>query len=437
MIDTMSPQGQRTPRPMLAPRALDIDVDDDVLARRSPRLRHVLRIRRISGRPAIYLLASLIVALLAASSTPTPLYAIYQERWGFSPITTTVVFGVYALAVLTSLLTLGKLSDHVGRRPVLLAALAAQALSIVVFTTADGVPSLLAARVIQGLSTGAALGAIGAGMLDIDRERGTFANAVSPGMGTASGAIVSAFFVRYLPAPTHLVYLVLLGIFALQALGVALMRETVTPKRGALASLVPEIKLPRNVRGSVLVAAPVLFAAWALAGLYGALGTSLVQALTGSSELILGAATLTVLAGVAVVTVIVLRKTAAQRVMLAGILSLILGVGVTLAAIDLRSIALFFIGTTIAGVGFGAGFQGGIRTVIPLAAPHERSGVLSVLYTVSYLGFGLPAVIAGVLVVHGGGLIDTAYEYGAAVVVLAVLALGGLLRTRRAVTEPA
>ncbi len=138
---------------------------------------------RVTGRPALYLLASLIVALLAASAAPTPLYAIYQARWHFTPITTTVVFGVYAVAVLASLLTLGKLSDHIGRRPVLLSALAVQAASLLVFATAGGVPELLIARVVQGLATGAALGAIGAGLLDVDRERGTFANAVAPGMG--------------------------------------------------------------------------------------------------------------------------------------------------------------------------------------------------------------------------------------------------------------
>src|SRR4029078_3387381 len=141
-----------------------------------------------SGRPAVFVLASLIVALLASSAAPTPLYAIYQAQWHFTPITTTVVFGVYALAVLASLLTLGKLSDHVGRRPVLLTALAVHAGPLVVFRTASGAPELLGARVVQGLSTGAALGAIGAAMLDMDRELGTFANEVGPGVGRANGA---------------------------------------------------------------------------------------------------------------------------------------------------------------------------------------------------------------------------------------------------------
>lgn len=392
------------------------------------------RIPRITGRPALVLLSSLIVSLLAASSAPTPLYALYQGRWGFSPITTTVVFGVYALAVLASLLTLGRLSDHLGRRPVLLAALTVQGASMIVFATADGVPSLLAARVIQGLSTGAALGAIGAGLLDVDRERGTFANAVSPGVGTATGALLSALLVRFLPAPTHLVYLALLGVILLQALGVAALRETATPSRGAVASLVPEIRLPRQLRGPILVAAPVLLAVWALAGLYGALGPALVHVLTGSSAVVLGAASLTVLTAAAVAAIITLRSAAAQTVMATGAVALITGVALTLLSLDIRSTALFFVGTTISGIGFGSGFQGGIRTVVPFATAHERAGVLSLLYTISYLGMGLPAVIAGVLVVHGGGLIDTAYEYGAALITLTALALAGLLRPRRART---
>src|ERR1700743_3199470 len=101
---------------------------------------------RLSGRAAVFVLASLIVALLASSAAPTPLYAIYQAQWHFTPITTTVVFGVYALAVLASLLTLGKLSDHVGRRPVLLTALAVHAGSLVTFAPPARGPGPLGGR---------------------------------------------------------------------------------------------------------------------------------------------------------------------------------------------------------------------------------------------------------------------------------------------------
>src|SRR5215475_2015890 len=296
--------------------------------------------RQLSGRSAVFVLASLIVALLASSAAPTPLYAIYQAQWHFTPITTTIVFGVYAVAVLVALLTVGKLSDHVGRRPVLLTALAVHASSLVIFATASGVPELLAARVVQGLSTGAALGAIGAAMLDMDRELGTFANAVAPGMGSASGAILSALAVRFLPDPTHLIYLALIGVLALQATLIAAIRVTVTRAPGALASLRPEITLPRALRAPVLTAVPVLFAVWALAGLYGALGPALVHVLTGSDDVVLGGLSLFVLAGSAVVATILLRRTAARTVMLFGIGALVAGVGITLAALSAGSAAL-------------------------------------------------------------------------------------------------
>jgi hypothetical protein len=65
---------------------------------------------------------------------------------------------------------------------------------------------------------------------------------------------------------------------------------------------------------------------------------------------------------------------------------------------------------------------------VPLAHPHERAGVLSVLYVISYLAMGVPAVAAGFLVVDAGGLLPTIREYGIAVMVLAALAVFGLVR---------
>lgn len=429
----LAPATVKVAGPAAPASATAIDLPDDPFA--SPAARRQGgrrgRLTRLSGTPALVLLASLIVSLLSASSAPTPLYAIYQQRWGFSPITTTIVFGVYALAVLASLLTLGRLSDYVGRRPVLLAALAVQVAALVVFATAGGVGELLIARVIQGLATGAALGAIGAALLDVDKERGAFANALSPGLGTGTGALLSALFVRYLPAPTHLVYLALIGIIAIQAVGVWLLRETVTRTRVPAAALTPEVKLPRSVRGLVLAASPVLFAVWALAGLYAALGPAIVHALTGSSSVVLGAASLTLLTVTAVGSTYLLRHAPARTVMLTGIAALVVGVAITLVALGTGSAALFFAGTAVSGIGFGSGFQGGIRTVIPAAAPHERAGVLSLLFTVSYLGLGVPAVAAGFLAVHGAGLTGAARDYGAALIVLAALAFAALSRTRR------
>jgi hypothetical protein len=140
------------------------------------------------------------------------------------------------------------------------------------------------------------------------------------------------------------------------------------------------------------------------------------------------------LAGAGGVTVLLLHGSAPRAVMLFGTVALFVGVGITLLAITGTSTAVFFVGTAVAGVGFGAGFQGALRTVIPLAAPHERAGLLSTVYVVCYLAMGLPAVVGGFLVVHGGGVLSTGREYGAAVMLLAALALLGLTLTRPAPT---
>ncbi|MEI9947865.1 MAG: MFS transporter [Pseudomonadota bacterium] len=380
------------------------------------------RAGRLSKSATFLLLASMAVSFLAGSIAPTPLYALYQAAWGFTPITTTVVFGVYALAVLASLLVVGSVSDHVGRRPVLLGTLAVQGIAMLVFATAGGVSALLVARVLQGLSTGAALGALGAGMLDLDRARGTVANSVAPMLGTATGGFVSGLMVQFLPAPTHLVYLAMFGVFALQGIGVLMMAETSAPLPGALASLRPQLRLPVSLRPPVLLAAPLLIASWALAGFYGSLGPALVRTLVGAKSPLLGGLAILAFAGTGALTVLLLHARDARRMTILGASALAAGVALTLLALTLSSAGTFFLGTALAGAGFGAGFQGAIRTVVPLAATHERAGVLSVLFLISYLAMGLPAVAAGLRVVLGRGLVNTAWEYGLVVIVLALLA---------------
>jgi hypothetical protein len=256
------------------------------------------------------------------------------------------------------------------------------------------------------------------------------ANATAPGLGTASGALLSAFAVQWLPAPTQLVYIVLAAVLIVQAFGVALMPETSPKAPGAWRSLIPQLALPAQIRRPLLAAAPVLFAVWALAGFYGSLGPALIDHLVGSASVVDAGLGLGILAGVASLTTYVLRATPAPRVMLIGTTTLIAGVGAVLLSLWAASSPSFFAGTALAGVGFGAGFQGGIRLVAPLAHPDQRAGVLSVLYTVSYVGLGVPAVAAGFAVAKRGGLVTTSYEYGFAVIVLAAFATVNLIRLR-------
>jgi len=385
---------------------------------------------RLGPTATFYLLASIILFFLAGSSAPTPLYAVYQAAWGFSPITITVVFGIYAVAVLAMLLVVGSLSDHVGRRPVLLVSTLVQAATMIVFATANGVPALIVARVMQGLATGAAAGAVGAGMIDLDRVRGTTANSIAPLLGTATGALLAGVLVQYLPAPTVLVYAVLAGVYVVQFVGVLGMRETVTRRPGALASLRPHLRVPARLHSAMWIAMPALVAAWALAGFYGSLGPLLVRRLLASQSVMLGGLALFVLAASGAAAVYLMRERTARSMLAIGTTALAGGVALTLAAIPTGSALAFFSGAVIAGAGFGGTFQGAIRMVVPQAEPHERAGVLSIVYIIAYLAMGVPAVLGGIRAVHGGGVLTTAREYGISVMVLALSALAGVLLQR-------
>lgn len=384
--------------------------------------------RRLGSRAAFALLASAALTLLASSSVPTPLYATYQARWGFSDLTVTVIFGVYAVAVLASLLVFGSLSDHVGRRPLLLAGLGMQVPVMLLFAVAGNLDVLLAARVLQGLATGAALGAIGAGLVDLHPTRGPVANTSALMAGTASGSLLAALFVALLPAPTELVYLFMSGVFLLQAIGVVMTTETSARIPGARQALAPKLALPSEVRGVLLVAAPILVAVWTLGGFYASLGPSLAQLVAGDRSMILGGAALFLLAGSGSLAVLCFHQLEARRLALAGALAIILGSALLLLGVANRSLLLFTLGIFPAGAGFGAGFQGGLRTIVTKAEPHQRAGVISLVYVISYLSLGLPAILAGTLVVNSS-LSQVAEELGAAVIALAALTAAGLAWT--------
>ena len=182
----------------------------------------------------------------------------------------------------------------------------------------------------------------------------------------------------------------------------------------------------------------MLIASWALAGFYLSLGPVLVRRIVGSRSLLLGGLAVLAMAGSGAVAVLVARERSARALMTsAGAAALVAGVGATLAAVGPRRAGAVFWWDDLVGDGLRDGFQGAIRTVLPLAAAHERAGVLSVLYVVSYLAMGLPAIAGGVGVVYGGGLVRTAVVYGVAVMGLAgvVVAAGWRGARKRQLTN--
>src|SRR4051812_5633576 len=251
-----------------------------------------VHLRRLHRPAAFWSVAVLLVLMLAASGVPSPLYRVYQEEFGFSSGVLTTIFGIYALALLVSLLVVGALSDHVGRRPVLVAAFLLEAVAIVVFLMSDGGGWLLAARVVQGLATGALTSALGAALLDLqkpERPLGALINSASPGLGLSLGAVGAGLLVQFVPSPTDWVFGVLTVVFVLASAGtLALLPETSPRLPGALPSLRPQVHIPPAHRRPFVVALPILLANWALGGLYASLGPSLLVDVFGIDKHLAG-----------------------------------------------------------------------------------------------------------------------------------------------------
>lgn len=382
-----------------------------------------------------WLVALALFTIMAAASAPSPLYVVYQARWGFSTLTLTVVFAIYVLALLVALITVGRLSDHLGRRPVLLTALVVEAVGMAVFLAADGTGDLLLARTIQGLATGAATGTISAALVDLlppGRARlGAILNSAAPLAGLALGALASGLLVQYVAAPASVVFGVLTIAFVLLAALVLVLPETIERRPGALAALRPRLGVPRTARATFVATSPVLLATWAMGGLYLSLGASLTSGVLGVQNHVVAGLVVTVLAGAGAVAGVVASDRDPARVMVVGAGLLALGAAGSLIALVDGSTVGFFLGSAVAGLGFGSGFLGALRTLAPLAAPDERGGLFGAIYVVSYLGFSVPAVIAGLLVPRLG-LRETAVGYGLVVVALALtVVVPRALRARR------
>lgn len=375
--------------------------------------------------------SALFCLFLLAAGAPSPLYGLYAERWHFSTIMLTVVFGVYALSLLVALVVFGDLSDAVGRRPVLFAASAILVAALGLFIAADGVAWMILARLLQGFATGLLTAAASASMLDLAPERrpgfAALVSVVTAMGGQATGALASGALVQYAPQPTRLVFAALIvTVLVLVALAYRVVPETVAPRRRFVARVRVGVAPP--VRSAFLAATPCLVATWALSSLYLSLGSSIVMSLDGSANRLVGVTALALLLGTATVSAIVARARGARTRMLGGCAVLAAGAVLTVFALATRDATVFYLSTFVAGLGFGTAFSGALQTLTGLAGPDDRAALVAAIYVVAYLSFSVPAVIVGVVSTFAG-LIPTATIFSAAV---AVLAFTAFVATRRA-----
>ena len=343
---------------------------------------------------------------------------------------------MYAAGALTALLTTGRLSDHLGRRVVVKMALFIQAAGMLAFIVADGVGWLYSGRVLQGVGTGIATGAISAWLVDLqppdNPKRGSLVAGIALLAGLGGGALGSGLLVQYAPNPLDLVFWVLLVVYFFAFVAMPFVPDVAPRSLGWLRSMRPQVGVPSTARSQVAASAPSLIAMWALAALYLSLGPSLVNSLTQTDNRALVVLVIVALMAAAAVTSALFAGMQPRRLVITGSLALILGVGISLTAILERSSAGLFVGSAIAGVGLGPAFSGVMRTIGPLAPPEKRGALFAALYIIVYVSISVPAIAAGVGASRFG-LRHTTYVFGIVVMVLA--AITTLAVSRREVTH--
>ncbi|MBT1610515.1 MULTISPECIES: MFS transporter [Curtobacterium] len=379
--------------------------------------------RSVAG---FWILAAMLLVSVASSAVPSPIYPVYAAEWHLTPLMLTGVFAIYVAGLLASLLIAGRLSDHVGRKPVLVVGGLGVALSLGLFAAADGVVALIVDRIVQGVSVGLLIGALGAALIDNSLERHpTMAgvlNGVIPPIALATGALSSGALVQWGPAPEQLVYLLFGALLVLLVLALSVVPEQVERRPGALRSLRPTISVPRSSRRLFRGVAGSLVASWALGGMFLSLVPSALGAVFGITNHFAAGALIAVVTGVGALTGLAIQRMDTRRAVLLGLVALVLGPIITVSFVFAHSLPGMVVGSAVAGVGFGAGFQAPLRMLLATAAPTHRAGLLSTIYVVSYLAFGVPSVIGGLLE-PSIGLVPVIAGYGGFIVLAAVVAL--------------
>ena len=263
------------------------------------------RSRGLSRTTSFWVIGGLYALFLMASTAPSPMYSLYQQRWGFSNTVLTEVFAIYSVAILGSLLLVGSLSDHVGRRPVLLVSLVVQLAAVLVLAFAPGTAWLFVGRTLQGIATGAATGAFSGALLDFQRPgstRGSLVNGIAASLGLSGGSLLAGLLVQFAPGPTLTSYLVLAAAFVVAIPLVALMPEPVVDRRPVSEALRPKrpvVPAGHGVRFALL--ATTLTASWTVGGMFMSLAPSVARGMVSTMPNLIGGLPIAVVAGVGAV----------------------------------------------------------------------------------------------------------------------------------------
>ena len=376
-------------------------------------------------------IAAIFSLFFLAAGAPTPLLGLRQQQWGFSSGLLTIAFSAYAVTLLLALVVGGSLSDHVGRRPILLAALALETVSMVAFLAAPSISWLVAARVVQGLATGLGTSAFSAAISEhapVHLKKlagGLSAASVAGGLGL--GALLTGAAIELTESANTIVFAALTGLMLVAMAFVVLTPETASRRPGARRSLRPSVTVPAAAKREFRASIPVHVAGWMFPAFFLGLSPAVLRLHFHLAGGLVTGFTAFVGPFAAAAAGFAFARVEPRRSSFIGLLLIAVGMLVVFAGVAVTVLPLVWVGALLGGAGFGGTFGAQVRLIAPHAEAHERASLFSAVYAVAYLAFGVPVVVAGQLASRWG-LLPT-FDFYAGVVV--VLALAGVAAQAR------
>jgi hypothetical protein len=401
----------------------------------APPVRPAFRLRHGAG---FWVIAAAFLTVMAFSTLPTPLYALYQQRDGFATFLITVIFAAYGIGVMASLYLAGHISDWLGRRRIILIALVVEIAAAVVFLLWPEVPGLIVARLVNGVGVGMLTATATVHLSELravarpeegPATSGTVASVVNIG-GLALGALVSGVLAQFVVAPLVVPYVVFLVLLVGAAIAVAFVPETVERLEERPAYRPQRVSLPGASRSTFWAAGAGAFSAFAIFGLFTSLAPSFIAGtMHEPSRLVAGAVTFAVFAAAAVSQLLTSRLAPVRQLQLAvalmtvGLVSMATGVLVA-------SLVVFVVAGILAGAGVGILFRGSIGVAASLASGPSRGEILAALFLIAYAGMSLPVLLIGLALAFLPGTV-VLVAFSAVVLVLVLVSGTRMIRTRR------
>jgi MFS family permease len=392
---------------------------------------------RLHGTAAMGAAALVLMLVFNSANLPAPLYVIYKERLHLSPITQSLIFAAYVLGSIAALALLGRLSDQVGRRPVLFGAIVLAAVSTLLFIFAGETTMLYAARAVSGLANGLTATACTAWILELapsDQKGGAAPLAVAANIAALGmGPLLAGCLAQFAPAPLLLPYLIYLAGLLPPYLVVWTIHETVrAPKPLAELSLRPRIGVPRDVLPQFVAPAVTAFVAFALMGFYSSLVPNVLQRSLHIDNHAVGGAVICFMFGSGVVAIAALLRLSSRAAMFTALALLVPGVLLLVLAENLASLPLLLVATAVGGASGALGYRSSLETINQIAPEDRRAETVAALLLACYAGISVPIIGVGVLT----QLVNPGTADGVFAGVLCVLAIGaGIMGARYGAKE--